>query len=51
MTTAAGWLGGTIKSQVIAAAEEGAQLRQAYGGGSLPGTEQGIASLFVVTGS
>ena len=50
-STAAGWLGGTIRSQVTACASEGAQLRQMYGGRSLPSTEQGITSLFVISAS
>jgi hypothetical protein len=48
---AAGWLKGTLRGQVTSCASEGAQLRQMYGGRSLAGTEQGITSLFVISGS
>jgi hypothetical protein len=51
MSTAASWLRGTLKGQVTACAADGAQLRQAYGGRSLPGTEQGVTNLFVISSS
>ena len=50
-STAAGWLRGTIRGQVTACASEGAQLRQMCGGRSLPGTEQGVTTLFVISSS
>lgn len=50
-TMAAGWLRGTIHSQVTACSLEGSQLRKMYGGRSLRGIEQDMTSLFVISSS